>query len=121
MPRWYQNVCFLPLQLRILAKKRPNLAQKWHFWPHNGIFGPLCLMPDQKSMQIRCPDRVSVTWISKLLLFPINIEKWPKTAKFGPKYDFLGTFLASSFGALLVGGCGAWAVSRKTPIHFMVF
>ena len=27
--------------------------------------------------------------------------------------------LAGSFGALLVGGCGAWAVSRKTPIYFI--
>ena len=26
---------------------------------------------------------------------------------------------ASSFGALLVGGCGARAVSRKTPIYFI--
>ena len=29
--------------------------------------------------------------------------------------------LAGSFGALLVGGCGAWAVSRKKPIYFMYF
>ena len=27
--------------------------------------------------------------------------------------------LAGSFGALLVGGCGARAVSRKTPFYFM--
>ena len=27
--------------------------------------------------------------------------------------------LAGSFGALLVGGCGARAVSRKTPIYFI--
>ena len=27
---------------------------------------------------------------------------------------------AGSFGALLVGGCGARAVSRKTPIYFIV-
>ena len=28
--------------------------------------------------------------------------------------------LAGSFGALLVGACGARAVSRKTPIYFMI-
>ena len=27
--------------------------------------------------------------------------------------------LAGSFGALLIGGCGARAVSRKTPIYFI--
>ena len=27
--------------------------------------------------------------------------------------------LAGSFGGLLAGGCGAWAVSRKTPIYFI--
>ena len=28
--------------------------------------------------------------------------------------------LAGSFGALLVGGCGTRAVSRKTPIYFII-
>ena len=28
---------------------------------------------------------------------------------------------AGSFGALLVGGCGARAVSRKTPIYFIIY
>ena len=44
-----------------------------------------------------------------------------KTTKFNPKLAFLA--IAGSFGALLVGGlaggCGAQAVSRKTPIYFM--
>ena len=38
----------------ILARKRPNLAQTWHFWPSIGIFGPFDPMPDQKTMQTRC-------------------------------------------------------------------
>ena len=29
--------------------------------------------------------------------------------------------LAGSFGTLLVGGCGARDVSRKTPIYFILF
>ena len=28
--------------------------------------------------------------------------------------------LVGSFGALLVGDCGTWAVSRMTPIYFIV-
>ena len=46
----------------------------------------------------------------------------PKTANFAQKYAFLGKYrLCGSFGALLVGGCGAWAVSRKTPIYYYFF
>ena len=30
------------------------------------------------------------------------------------------TVFAGLFGALLVGGCGAQAVSRKTPIYFIL-
>ena len=73
-------------------------------------------------------------WVPKFLLSPVKIRNFgQKSAKFGPKmaflahfvpgnslkrpeYVFLGTCLASSFGALLVGGCGAWTVSRKKPI-----
>ena len=36
-----------------------------------------------------------------------NNQNWLKIGIFG------------SFDALLVGGCGAWAVSRKTPIYVM--
>ena len=57
---------------------------------------------------------VSVIWVPKLLLRPIKIrilaQKRPNLAHIG---------LAGSFGALLVGGCGARAFSRKTPIYFM--
>ena len=41
----------------------------------------------------------------------------PKTTKFGPKLAFLS--IAGSFGAGMVGGCGARAVSRETPIYFI--
>ena len=47
---------------------------------------------------------------------PKNDQIWPKigiNVHFGPG-------LAGSFGALLVGGCGARAVSRKTPIYFIL-
>ena len=48
----------------------------------------------------------------------------PNTANFGPKYAFLGTYspcrLIWSLVGWLVGGCGARAVSRKTPIYFIL-
>ena len=48
-PIWgYQKGYSLPPQKRILAQKRPNLPQKWHFWPNIGIFGPFDSMPHQK-------------------------------------------------------------------------
>ena len=45
----------------------------------------------------------------------------PKTTKFSPKLAFLS--IASSFGALLAGWLVvlARAVSRKTPIYFLLF
>ena len=51
---------------------------------------------------------VSVIWVPKLLLCPIKIrilaQKRPNLAHIG---------LADSFGALLVGGCGARAFSHS--------
>ena len=47
----------------------------------------------------------------------------PKTAIFAPKYAFFGTYrpcwLIWYPAGWLVGSCGAGAVSRKTPIHFL--
>ena len=61
-------------------------------------------------------------WVPEHLLpFKMIRLLGPKMAIFAPNYAFLGTIgLAGSFGALLVCGCGARAVSRKTPIYFMV-
>ena len=59
--------------------------------------------------------------VPKLLLSPEKIKIFgQKKAKFGPKFAFVALIgLAGSFGAPLVGGCGARAISRKTPIYFM--
>ena len=61
-------------------------------------------------------------WVTKLLISPLKIrifaQKRPNLVQnwhfcqFGPGH-------AGLFSALLVGGCGARAVSRKTPIHFI--
>ena len=60
-------------------------------------------------------------WVPKLLLPPVKIrifaQKRPNLAQNMLSWAHIG--LAGSFGALLVGGCGARAVSRKTPIYFI--
>ena len=58
-------------------------------------------------------------WVTKLLISPVKIRIFcPKKSKFGPKMAFL-FILGQALPAHLVGGCGARAVSRKTPIYFM--
>ena len=60
-------------------------------------------------------------WVTKLLISPVKKRiLCPKTTKFSPKLALLS--IAGSFGALLVGWLVvvARAVSRKTPIYFMV-
>ena len=64
-------------------------------------------------------------WVTKLLIFPVEIRIFcPKTTKFGPKLAFLVN-LGQAMQAYSmpccgsVGGCGARAVSRKTPIYFI--
>ena len=78
-------------------------------------------MPDQKTMWTRCLGGFSVMWVTKLLISPVKKRIFcPKTTKFGPKLAFLA--IAVSFGALLVGWMVvvALAVSRKTPIYFII-
>ena len=60
-------------------------------------------------------------WVTKLLISPVKIRIFcPKKSKFGPKMAFL-FILGQALPAHLVGGCGARAVSRKTPIYFIFF
>ena len=60
-------------------------------------------------------------WVTKLLISPVKIRIFcPKKSKFGPKMAFL-FFLGQALSAHLVGGCGARAVSRKTPIYFIIY
>ena len=60
-------------------------------------------------------------WVTKLLISPVKIRIFcPKKSKFGPKMAFL-FILGQALPAHLVGGCGARAVYRKTPIYFIYF
>ena len=70
-------------------------------------------------MWTRCLGGFSVMWVTKLLISPVKIRIFcPKKSKFGPKMAFL-FFLGQALPAHLVGGCGARAVSCKTPIYFI--
>ena len=64
-------------------------------------------------------------WVTKLLIFTVEIRIFcHKTTKFGPKLAFVVNF-GQAMQAYSVpccgsdGGCGARAVSRKTPFYFM--
>ena len=58
-------------------------------------------------------------WVTKLLISSVKIRIFcPKKSKFGPKMAFL-FILGQALPAHLVGGCGARAVSRMTPIYFI--
>ena len=35
------KVLLLPQQIMIFGRKRPNLANNWHFWSFAGLFGAL--------------------------------------------------------------------------------
>ena len=65
-------------------------------------------------------------WVTKLLIsqvkkkdfLPQNDQIWPKIGifgQFGPRH---AGFIQCPVGGS-VGGCGAQAVSRKTPIYFI--
>merc|ERR1719474_1178402 len=83
-------------------------------------------MPDRKTMQTRCLGGFSVMWVTKLLISEVKKRIFcPKMTKFGPKLAFLVN-LGQAMQAYSmpccgsVGGCGARAVSRKTPIYFII-
>ena len=64
-------------------------------------------------------------WVTKLLISEVKKRIFcPKMTKFGPKLAFLvnlgqamQAYSMPCYGS--VGGCGARAVSRKTPIYFI--
>jgi len=64
-------------------------------------------------------------WVTKLMISQVKKRIFcPKTTKFGPKLAFLvnlgqamQVYSMPCCGS--VGGCGAQAVSRKTPIYFI--
>ena len=78
-----------------MAKKRPNLAKNWHFWPNIGIFGLFDPMADQTMMQTSCLGVFSVMWVPKLLHTPIKIRIFgQKKGQIWQKTDIVGQISA---------------------------
>ena len=112
-----------PIKIRISGPKTAKIGPKSAFLVILGQILPLfctfCPMPDQKNNVNRVPRWVFSMWVTKLLISPVKIRIFcPKKSKFGPKMAFL-FFLGQALPAHLVGGCGARAVYRKTPIYFI--
>ena len=82
-------------------------------------------MPDQKPMWTRWLGGFSVMWVTKLLISLVKKRIFcPKTTKFCQKIAFLVNLarpcrLIQCPVGESVRGCGARAVSRKTPIYFI--
>ena len=98
--------------------KNVFFAKYWHFWP--------ILSHAQKTMQTTCPGGFSVIWVPKLLLSPVKIRSFcQKRPNFAGNWHFW-SFWARPWRLIwcpvsgLVSGCGAQAVSRKTPFYFIM-
>ena len=118
---------FLPKKLGFLAQKRPNLTQNMHLWSFWAKYWPIWSFWCHAQSKKQCEQGASVVFwcVGTRTFAPSQHNKavWPKTAIFDPEYAFLSTYRPSwliwcRFG-WLNGGCGARAVSRKTPIYFM--
>ena len=107
-----------------MAKKRPNLVQNMHFWSFSAKYCHFLhiLSNARPKTNLNKVPR----WVFRYVgnkTFDFSCKKkifCPKTTKFSPKLAFLS--IAGSFGALLVGWLVvvARAVSRKTPIYFIL-
>ena len=79
-------------------------------------------VPDQKQWE---RDAWFVFWYLSTKTFALSPKKIGVLAQKRPflpqnMLSWAYDVLAGSFGALLVGGCGARAVSRKTSIYFII-
>ena len=58
-------------------------------------------------------------WVTKLLISPVKKDFLPKKVQILPENGIFA-ILAQALQAHLACGCGARAVSRKTPIYFII-
>ena len=97
----------------------PKLTKNANFGPNLVVFGQKILFFYWRNQKFHSlPPK---NWITKCLISPVKIWIFcPKTTKIWPEIGIhFWPGLAGSFGGL-VGGCGTRAVSRKTPIYFMM-
>ena len=111
-----------------MAQKRPNLVQNLHFW---SFWAKYChFLHVLSNAQTKNNVNKVPMWVFRYVgnkTFDFSSKKRifrPKTTKFGPKLAFLVN-LGQAMQAYSmpccgsVVGCGARAVSRKTPIYFI--
>ena len=107
---WGTKHLISPVKIRIFCPKTTKFGPKLAFLFILGQALPAYLVP---CWWVVC------MWMTKLFISPVKIRIFcPKKSKFGPKMAFL-FILGQALLAHLVGGCGARAVSRKTPIYFI--
>ena len=112
LPRWYSVMLVPKLSLTPI-----KICIFGHFGPNSAIFCTFCPMPNQKTMRSRCLGGFFVMWVTKLLMSPVKKRIFcPKMTKF---CIFVHCRLIWCPVGGLACGCGARAVSRKTPIYFM--
>ena len=133
MRRWFfryvgTKLLFPPVKIKIFGTKMAKFGPNYAFLVILGrilaFLAHLVPCPTKNNAK-KVPSWFCVMWMQKILLPPVKMRNFgPKTAKFCPKYAFLGTYkpcwLIWCPVGWLVGGCCARAVSRKTPINFII-
>ena len=90
-PIWgYQKFYSLPPKNWILGPKTAKFGPKLAFWAKYRHFWPIWSNAWPKNNADKLPKWFSVMWVTKLLIFPVEIKIFcPKMTKFGPKLAFL--------------------------------
>ena len=117
----YQNFYLLPQEIGFFGPKTAKFGLKLTFLAKYRHFLPIWSHARPKTMQRRCLGDLSIMRVPKLLLSPVKFRTFgPKTAKFCPKYAFLGTYRPCRLILCPVGWLVDGCVSRKTPIYFIL-
>ena len=114
----------LPLQnIRTMPQKRPNLAKNMHFWSFWSKYWNFWRIsshawPKYNANKVpRWFYRYGLSPV-KNSFFALKLHNFAQNWKFWSFWASPGRLIWCPVG-WLVGGCGAWAVSRTTPIYFM--
>ena len=114
-----------PMKIRIFGPKTAKFGPKYSFWAKYCPFLHILSNAQPKTNVNKVPRLVFCYVGNKTYDFSSKKKKIPKTTKFGPKLAFFWSIRARPCRLIQcpvgwsVGGCGARAVSRKTPIYFI--
>ena len=127
---WVTKLLIFPVEIRIFCPKKTKIGPKYAFVVILGQILPFLHILSNarpKTNVNKVPGWVFRYVGYKTFDFSSKKKRFfcPKTTKFGPKLAFLIN-LGQAMQAYSipccesVGGCGARAVSRKTPIYFII-